>query len=149
MENLNISIGIKKYQLVEDGAILAFNPGDPNVYARYMDAVPKIKSVELEMAAKAKAVNAADADAGEKSLQIMRETDQRMKALLNGIFGEGNDFDKILKGVNLMAVTETGSRVINNVLDALTPIMNDGAKSCVSTEVAAAKLNREQRRAMQ
>lgn len=149
MENLNISIGIKQYQLVDGGAVLAFNPGDPNVYARYMDALPKIKAVELEMAAKAKNVNASDADAGEKSLQIMRETDIRMKSLLNSIFGADNDFDKILKGVNLMAVTENGNRVINNVLYALTPIMTAGAKECVSTEVAAAKLNREQRRAVQ
>lgn len=148
MESLNISIGIKEYQLVEGGAVLSFNPGDPNVYARYMEALPKIKSVEMEMAAKAKAINASEPDAGEKSLQIMRETDRRMKELLNSIFGEGNDFEKILKGVNLMAVTETG-RVISNVLDALTPIMNAGAKSCVSDEVSAARMNREQRRAMQ
>ena len=56
MEKLNISVGIKKYQLVEDGAPLSFNPGDPNVYARYMEMVPKIKTVEQEMAGKAKAV---------------------------------------------------------------------------------------------
>lgn len=149
MENLNISVGIKRYQLVEGGAPLAFNPSDPNVYARYMDALPQIKSVEQEMAEKAKTVNTPDADAGEKSLRIMRETDSRMKAILNSIFGEGNDFEKILVGVNLMALTENGNRVINNVLDALTPIMSDGAKACVASEVSAAKLNREQRRAMQ
>ena len=144
MEKLNISIGIKRYQLVEGGALLSFNPGDPNVYARYMEMVPKIKAVEQEMAGKAKA-----ADAGEKTLQLMRETDRRMKEILNQIFGKENDFDEILMGVNLMAVTEDGSRVINNVLDALTPIMNDGAKSVVNTEVKNAKLNREQRRAFQ
>lgn len=149
MEKLNISVGIKSYQLVEGGTVLSFNPGDPNVYARYMDVLPKIKTVEQEMSAKAKNINKSDPDAGEKSLQIMRETDRRMKKLLNEVFGEGNDFDSILKGVNLMAVTETGGRVINNVLDALTPIMNEGAKSFVESEVSLAKLNREQRRAMQ
>lgn len=149
MEKLNISVGIKKYQLVEDGAPLSFNPGDPNVYARYMEMVPKIKTVEQEMAGKAKAVDANAADAGERALQIMRETDLRMKKILNEIFGTENDFDQILRGVNLMAVTEGGNRVINNVLEALTPIMNAGAKACVDTEVKTAKLNREQRRAMQ
>lgn len=148
MEILNIDIGIKRYQLVEGGAPLSFNSGDPNVYARYMEVVPKIKAVEQEMAGKAKAVDANAADAGENALKIMRETDVRMKNLLNQIFGEDNDFDKILKGVNLMAVTENG-RVINNVLDALAPIMNAGVKSCVDSEVKAARLNREQRRAMQ
>lgn len=149
MEKLNISIGIKRYQLVEGGALLSFNPGDPNVYARYMEMVPKIKAVEQEMAGKAKAVDTNAADAGEKTLQLMRETDRRMKEILNQIFGKENDFDEILMGVNLMAVTEDGSRVINNVLDGLTPIMNNGAKSVVNTEVKNAKLNREQRRAFQ
>ena len=149
MEKLNVNVGIKRYQLVEGGALLCFNPGDPNVYARYMEMVPRIKDVEREMAGKAKAVDVNSPDAGEKTLQLMRETDRRMKEILNQIFGKENDFDEILKGVNLMAVTEDGSRVINNVLDALTPIMNVGAKSCVETEVKAAKLNREQRRAMQ
>lgn len=148
MEKLNISVGIKQYQLVEGGAPLSFNPGDPNVYARYMEIVPKIKAVEQEMAGRAKAVDTNAADAGEQALKIMRETDTRMKRLLDQIFGENNDFDKILCGVNLMAVTENG-RVISNVLEALTPIMNAGAKSCVESEVSAAKLNREQRRAMQ
>lgn len=149
MEKLNISVGIKRYQLVEGGALLSFNPGDPNVYARFMELVPKIKAVEQEMAGKAKAVDVNSSDAGEKTLLIMRETDRRMKEILNQIFGKENDFDEILMGVNLMAVTDGGNRVINNVLDALTPIMNAGAKACVDSEVNAAKLNREQRRAMQ
>ena len=149
MEKLNISVGIKRYQLVEGGEPLSFNPADPNVYARYMEMIPRIKAVEQEMARKAKTIDANAANAGEQTLQIMRETDLRMKQILNEIFGKENDFDQILCGVNLMAVTEGGNRVINNVLEALTPVMNDGAKSCVNTEVAAAKLNREQRRAMQ
>jgi hypothetical protein len=149
MEKLNISVGIKRYELVEGGALLSFNPADPNVYARYMEMIPRIRAVEKEMAGKARAVDVNDEAAGEKTLQIMRETDHRMKDILNEIFGIENDFDKILKGVNLMAVTEDGSRVINNVLDALTPIMNAGAKSCVDTEVRNAKLNRENRRALQ
>lgn len=148
MEKLNISVGLKQYQLVDGGAPLCFNAGDPNVYARYMEMIPHIKDVEKEMAAKAKSVDIDKPDSGEKTLQIMRETDLRMKDILNQIFGMGNDFDRILCGVNLMAVTEDGARVINNVLDALTPIMSDGAKACVDTEVKAAKLNREQRRSM-
>lgn len=148
MEKLNINVGIKQYQLVDGGAPLCFNAGDPNVYARYMEMIPRIEAVEQEMAEKAKRVDVNKQDAGEKTLQIMRETDQKMKEILNQIFGMGNDFDRILCGVNLMAVTEDGSRVINNVLDALSPIMSNGAKACVDTEVKAAKMNREQRRAM-
>jgi hypothetical protein len=154
MELLNIDIGLKSYQLVEGGAPLVFNPSDPNVYARYMNAMDAIKSVETEMAAKANAVKAKDdsteaqAEAGSESLRIMAETDRRIKEILNGIFGAGNNFDEILRGVNLMGVTRSGDRVINNLLAALGPIMEAGAKACVETEVKEAKLNREQRRAL-
>lgn len=154
MELLNIDVGLKSYQLVEGGTPLIFNPGDQNVYARYMDAMDEIKAVETEMSAKANAVVAKDdseeemAKAGAESLRIMRETDTRMKKILNGVFGGRNNFDEILCGVNLMALTSDGNRVINKVLEALSPIMQDGAKACAETEVVAAKLNREARRAM-
>ena len=142
------------YQLVDGAAPLVFNPSDPNVYARYMNAMDTIKAVETEMAAKANAVKVEDdtvearAAAGSEALRIMEETDLRIKKILNGIFGAGNDFNEILRGVNLMAVTSSGDRVINNVLNALSPIMEAGAKSCVETEIKEAKLNREQRRAL-
>jgi hypothetical protein len=154
MEKLNIDLGIKSYQFVEGGAPLIFNPSDPNVYARYMNAMDEIKAVETEMAAKANSITVADdsmeskAEAGAESLRVMEETDRRMKAILNGIFGGKNNFDDILMGVNIMAVTESGDRVINSLLNALTPIMEGGAKSCVEAEVKEAKLNREQRRAL-
>lgn len=148
MELLNIDIGIKSYQLVEGGAPLTFNAGDPNVYARYMEAMDKIKVVEKEMSGKANSIDASGENAGEESLKIMYETDRRMKAILNGIFGKPNDFEEILCGVSLMAVTADGDRVINKVLEALSPIMQDGAKACAETEVKEAKLNREQRRAL-
>lgn len=154
MERLNIDIGVKSYQFVEGGAPLVFNPSDPNVYARYMEAMDSIKAVETEMSAKAVAVKVKDdtveaqAEAGSESLRIMAETDRRIKKILNGIFGGTNNFDDILCGVNLMAVTANGDRVINNLLAALSPIMEAGAKACVETEIKEAKLNREQRRAM-
>jgi hypothetical protein len=71
MEKLNISVGIKRYELVEGGALLSFNPGDPNVYARYMEMLPKIRAVEQEMSGKAKTIDVNDEAAGEKTLQIM------------------------------------------------------------------------------
>ena len=154
MEKLNIDLGIKSYQFVEGGAPLVFNPSDPNVYARYVSAMDEIKAVEHEMAAKANAIVAADdsveaqAEAGAKSLQVMEETDRRIKAILNGIFGGGNNFNDILMGVNLMAVTASGDRVVNSLLEALAPIMESGAKNCVEAEIKEAKLNREQRRAL-
>ena len=143
MKTILIDSVLEEYQLVEGGEPLSFNPGDPNVYARYMEVLPKIKAVEQEMAGKANAVDANAPDAGEKALKIMRETDLKMKELLNQIFGEDNDFDKILKGVNLMAVGSNGKRIVENLLGALLPIMESGAKSCVREEVVDAKQKRE------
>lgn len=150
MEVLKFDSGIKEYQLVSGGDVLRFNPSDPNVYARYVDAMEKIKTVEKKMAAKANVIDPSKDDqaTGEAILRIMSETDKKMKEILNEVFGQGNDFDKILCGVNLMAVATNGQRVVTNLIDALQPVMESGAKACANEEVDAAKLNREQRRAL-
>lgn len=147
MEQLIFDTGVKEYQL--PGGVLRFNPTDPNVYARFMDCTEKIRAVEQEQAAKAKILSDKNTEnVGEESLRIMRETDRKFKEILNDVFGHGNDFDKLLEGVNLMAVATNGERVIVNLLNALQPIMEAGANTYVNAEVNTAKLNREQRRAM-
>ena len=44
------------------------------------------------------------------------------------MFGEGNDFDKILAGVSMLAMTDTGYTVIENFMDALLPIIEKNAE---------------------
>lgn len=150
MEILNFDSGVKEYQ-INGGSVLRFNPSDPNVFARYVEAVPKIKAVEKDMSDKANALKGMpDSDnMGEQAVLIMRETDKKMKAILSNIFGMDNDFEEILSGVNLMAVGTNGERVIANLLNALDPIVQAGAKSFTDARVETARLNREQRRAMQ
>ena len=98
------------------------------------------------MAEKAKGVQE---DAGEAAIRIMGEADAKFKDILNAVYGHGNDFHTILEGVNLMAVGNNGNRIIDNLLDVLTPIMEQGAKAFAESEISNAKLNREQRRALQ
>lgn len=148
MEQLIFDSGIKEYQINGKG-VLRFNPSDPNVYARFMELIPKIHAIEEQMNKKAAKIDRNSGTAGEETLRIMRETDKRIKAVLNEVFGEDNDFDKILEGVNLMAVASNKKRVVSNLMEALQPIMEEGAQACVRSEVDAAKLNREQRRALQ
>lgn len=148
MEQLIFDSGIKEYQINGKG-VLRFNPSDPNVYARFIDAMPRIEQIEKEMADRANNIDTDAANAGEHILMVMRETDRKIKAELSAVFGHGNDFDQILEGVNLMAVASNGERVIANLIGALQPIMEGGAKECVRSEVDEAKLNRQQRRAMQ
>ena len=148
MKNLFLDSGIEEFRLTQNGDVLRFNPSDPNVYARFMELTPKIKAVEMEMAEKAKAIDPKSEGSGESALMVMRETDKRMKEILNEVFGHGNDFERILEGINLMAVASNKKRIISNLLDSLAPIMEEGARNCVDSEIDAAKLNREQRRAM-
>lgn len=147
MKQIFIDNGLEEYQLTEGGALLRFNPKDQNIYARFLESVDKIKTVEKEMAAMSNGIDRSKTDAGEKTLMIMRETDRRMKDILNQVFGHDNDFDAILCGVNLMAVGSNGKRLIENLMEVLLPIMEDGAKACVQESVDEAKAAREARRA--
>lgn len=152
MEKLFIDSGIKEYQ-INDNGVLRFNPSDPNVYARFMDVMDKIRAVENELVAKAKEIEKAEdqTQSGTAVLRLMAEADQKTKKLLTEVFGEENDFDRILGGVNLLAVASNGERVITNFLVTLQPIMVAGAENCAKQQadaaVAEVKLNRAQRRA--
>lgn len=152
MEKLIFDSGVKEYQL-GDAGVLRFNPADPNVYARFMAAVDKIPAIEKELVDKAKKLEQSDGSEpnGTDVLKLMTEADQKVKELLNGVFGGGNNFHEILGGVNLLAVADNGERVLTNLLAALQPIMVSGAEKCAQQKVGAAvdkaKLNRAQRRA--
>lgn len=152
MEKLMIDSGIREYQ-INDSGVLRFNPSDPNVYARFIEAMDKIQVVEEKLVAKAKELENAEGQErnGAAVLKIMAEADRDIKKLLTEVFGEGNDFDKLLGGVNLLAVAGNGERVITNLLTAMQPIMVAGAESCAKQHadkaVAEAKRNRAQRRA--
>ena len=134
MDKLIFDSGIKEYQLGDCG-ILRFNPADPNVYARFMDAVDNIQKIEDELVSKGNNMK----QDGTEVLKLMADVDRRIKEELNHVFGMGNDFNEIMRGVNLMAVAGNGERVISNLLNALSPVMKDGAERCAADEVAKAK----------
>lgn len=145
MEKLTLDFGIREFEINGSG-VLRFNPGDPNVYSRLMNALDKIKGVEKWLVEQSKDVPQND---GAAVLGLMAQADEKMKDILAWVFGRDNDFDKILCGVNLMAVCTNGERAVTNLLNALTPIIQEGAESCarqqVNTAVEDAKLARAQR----
>lgn len=153
MKKLIIDSGVQEYQLVEGGKPLRFNPSDPNVYARFMAAMDKLPAIEDELVSKAKQLERSDdaQNSGAEVLKLMEEADQKVKKLLNEVFGGGNDFHEILCGVNLLGVGSNGERIITNLLVALQPIMVSGAEKCAQQKtdaaVAKAQMNRAQRRA--
>ena len=140
MEKLNFDSGIKEYK-INGGGVLRFNPGDPNVYARFLEAAEKIRQVEEELTRQAK--DMPQEDSGKAAVKLMAEADKQMKEILGWVFGPANDFDKILGGVNLLAVAGNGERVVTNLFAALQPILVDGARRCANekTQEAVRKAN--------
>ena len=147
MENLNFDNGVKEYR-INGGGVLRFNPSDPNLYARFLDSLEKIKAMEQELMGKAQALEkAAPQGSGEAVLQLMQESDKRIKQLLNQVFGGDNDFEQALGGVNLLAAAGNGQRVIANFLAALQPVLEDGARSYAKERTDAAVTKAKQSRA--
>ena len=147
MQKLNFDLGLKEYEI--GGGVLRFNPGDPNVYARFAEAGKRLTSVEEMLISKAQA--AGEEAPGQVILALMEEADQEVKKLLGWIFGDHNDFNAIFCGVNVMGVSSNGERVITNFIHAVQPILEAGAKRCANQQVNGAlntaRKNRAQRRA--
>lgn len=146
MEKIQFDSGMKEYRINGKG-VLRFNPADPNLYARFMEAVEKIDTVEKELATQAQAVQ--QDDQGQAALALLCKADRKMKELLSWVFGEGNDFEQILQGINLLAVAGNGQRVVNNLFQALQPVLVEGAQSCTRQAVQSAVRKAQARRAAQ
>ena len=132
MQNIQFDSGIRTYRINGEG-ILRFNPGDPNVYARFLEAVEKLKEAEKELTEQAE--TAQDA----QIVELVAKADRKMKEILNWVFGADNDFGQILKGVNLLAVADNGESVVTNLFAALEPVLIAGAKRCAGDLAAKAK----------
>lgn len=143
MNQLNFDSGIREYK-INDNGVLRFNPCDPNVYARFMEAAEKVQAVEDNFVNKAKELNTAGGDNhGEMVLRLLSDADKEVKQILTDVFGKGNDFDQILGGLNLLAVGTNGERIITNFIYALLPIFQEGIESYArqTTSAAVAKAN--------
>lgn len=143
MKNVKLDTGIQSYKIT-GGGILRFNPSDPNLYARFVEALDQFQAIEDEMVAKARAM---EHDDGAGFLRLMAQGDGQMKALLAQIFGRENDFDEILGGVNLLAVASNGRRVAANLFDALLDILERGVERCAQAEAQEAAEQAQARRA--
>ena len=143
MEKIKFDSGVRAFDL-GTGTALRFNPGDPNLYVRFLEAGEKVSAVEKGLAAQAKDMAAN----GETVVTLLKDADKKMKAILRWVFGEENDFEKILGGVNLLAVGNNGKRVVSNLFAALQPILLAGAEACAreQTQAAVARANDRRKR---
>lgn len=146
MERINFDSGVKEFK-INGGGVLRFNPGDPNVYARFLEAAEKIRDVEAALTQQAKDIP--QEDSGKAAVKLMAEADKQMKQILGWVFGPANDFDKLLGGVNLLAVAGNGERVVTNLFAALQPILVEGAQCCAAEKRQEAMRKANARRASQ
>lgn len=144
MENIQFDSGVKEYKVNGEG-VLRFNPGDPNLYARFLEAAEKIKAMEEELAARMQ--QSEGQKDGAEAVRAIAEADKQMKEVLGWVFGAGNDMDEILGGVNLLAVAGNGERVVTNLFGVLQPILVAGAESCAREKTEAAVKQAKARRA--
>ena len=135
MENIQFDSGVKCYR-INGGGTLRFHPGDPNLYSRFLEAVEKLKEVEAELTRRA------EENSGEEIVKLMQQTDEKMKGILGWVFGSENDFQKILGGVNLLAIADNCERVVPNLFAALEPVLVEGAKRCAGQQAEAIRAKR-------
>lgn len=143
MERIAFDSGVRSFQ-IQDGGVLRFNPSDPNVYGRFLEAAEKIKALEDGLTQQAKA--AQEDESGSAVVQLMVSADRQIKQILGWVFGPENDFDKILGGVNLLAVADNGQQVIANLLGALEPVLVAGAQRFAREKVDQAVQKAKERR---
>lgn len=129
MKNLNFDSGVEEYRL-QGGGVLRFNPADPNLYARFLEAEGQLKEIEGRLHAQASGME----DTAASVMDLLGQADREVKALLNRVF-TGNDFDKALGGVNLLAVAGNGERVVTNLFAALEEILAAGAERFADAQV--------------
>lgn len=155
MEQLNFDDGTRKIQ-VNGGEFLRFNPRDPNLYHRFFEAMAQIDRLAREYAADQTVSTGEVMDTNgfprePAALAAVKEYDRKVKALLSDVFGKRNDFDRILNGMNVLAVASNGKPIITNFLEALAPIISESAdllaKSRAAAAVEQAEKAREQREA--
>ena len=130
---------------INGNGILTFNPSDFNVYQRFFGLLKELPELEKRYAAEVEQPGSED----DSFALAGRELDREIKDKLGAAFGPGNDFDALLGGVNLMAVGNNGQRVITNLLNALAPYIEEGAKRHQQEAAEAALRSRAQRRAVQ
>lgn len=141
MQEVQIDTGRREYR-INQGGVLRFNPTDPNVYSRFLKAVGAVEEIEKKMAQKSGERELS----GKEAIGLLREADKAVKEQLTEVFGQDNDFEQLLDGVNLMAVCENGERVVTNLFAALGPIIEEGAERFLKAKAEVATAEAQRRR---
>ena len=141
MENIVFDSGIREFR-INGAGVLRFNPSDPNLYSRFLGATDRIEALEKALSAKAAALPGGDSKA---ALALMEEADGAIKDILTEVFGPENNFRELLSGLNLLAIGTNGQRLLVNLLEALSPVLTEGAERYAESQAAAVLAKRNKR----
>lgn len=104
METLKFDSGVKSYKV--GGGVLRFNPADPALYSRFLEAAQALQQLQPK---------------------DFTEADAAVRAQLQKVFPDAALGD-IFPG-NLLAMCGNGKLLIENFLEAMEPILLAGARS--------------------
>lgn len=107
---MELDLGMEVFDL--PGGQLRFNPADPALFGRLEQLEEKLFAIQ-----------ASDPWV----------FDRQAKQVLNWFFGPGNDVDKALGGISLMAQGSNGKSVLENLLEAFVPVLREGMERCAAT----------------
>ncbi|MCL2085045.1 MAG: hypothetical protein FWH06_07300 [Oscillospiraceae bacterium] len=125
MKKLNIPTGMVELE-INGSHVLRVNPGDPEVYAGCMELCRELPELSKSLRARTDGLSLENPDKNtvESALAEARALDGVLKKRLAGIFGCG--FNGAFDGVSLLAIAENGRTVFENLLAAVTPMLESG-----------------------
>lgn len=154
MHALNFDTGVEEIPVNGGRAVLRVNLSDPNLYDRFTEVTARLQALIAEYEAAAKDLEVFHLDekgwpvrTGDTLFEQMRALDVQVKEQLRYLLGEQNDLDAVFDGVNLLAVGVNGKYVLENFLDALSPLIGEGAENLAQDHAADAKAQAAQNRA--
>lgn len=104
METIKFENGIKTYKV--GGGVLRFNPADPALYSRFLEAAQALQTME---------------PAG------FEEADEAIRRQLQKVFPDA-DLAAVFPG-NLLAMCRNGKLLVENFLEAMEPVLLAGVRS--------------------
>ena len=118
MENLKINLGYKEYTINDDeNAVIRINTTDFGL----IDRLNKIRKKTGDIVAELEKVKQSEGE--EAILSAFAVSDEKMRALIDEVFGEGTS-NNVFGGINCLSFAG-GQPVALNFLDAIVPIIQE------------------------
>ena len=107
MKKLKFDTGLQHWQV--GGGVLTFNPGDPNLYSRFLGAVEAMQKLTAEQTL------------------TPQQADASLREQIRTIFPDA-DVDAMLPQ-NLLAICGNGKPLVLNFLEAVEELLVEGARA--------------------